>query len=423
VAAHASRELTQLSAGALAVAVGVEARKEDYLFEAAPELQLGDVSGYGGNFLRTDKSRKVAAVFGEMNIPIAKGLEANAAVLFDKYQGVGNSTTPKLSARWQPTKEFLLRGSVGKGFRAPSLQDLFLPNTTGVTPPGLTDLLRCETTQDSNDCSTQFPITNGGTATLKPEKSTNKTIGFVLEPDPHVSLTMDWFHIILKDTISNGVTAAVILADLDKYGYLVTRGPVDPAFPNLPGPIINIDQTNLNFGTSKVAGLDWDVKLRVPDESLGRFTVGVSGTYFTKFDTENQDGTFSGQVDQVNASTGGVTPRWKHRLTVDWTNGAWSAMVAQNFQKGYTDLPGTFEDPTDPTFTPRHVGSYETFDVQGTYLGFKNVRISLGIRNLLDREPPYTNAGGQTSFQAGYDPQYGDPRGRFVYGRVAYLFQ
>jgi iron complex outermembrane receptor protein len=37
-------------------------------------------------------------------------------------------------------------------------------------------------------------------------------------------------------------------------------------------------------------------------------------------------------------------------------------------------------------------------------------------------DPPYSNAGGQTSFQSGYDPTYGDPRGRFLYARATYKF-
>ena len=40
--------------------------------------------------------------------------------------------------------------------------------------------------------------------------------------------------------------------------------------------------------------------------------------------------------------------------------------------------------------------------------------IALDAQNLFDRDPPYTNSGGQVSFQAGYDPQYADPRGRFI---------
>ena len=45
------------------------------------------------------------------------------------------------------------------------------------------------------------------------------------------------------------------------------------------------------------------------------------------------------------------------------------------------------------------------------------------VKDVFDRDPPYTNVGGQTQFQFGYDAEYADPRGRFLYGRVTYLFQ
>ncbi len=69
------------------------------------------------------------------------------------------------------------------------------------------------------------------------------------------------------------------------------------------------------------------------------------------------------------------------------------------------------------------MGVYETFDAQVQYTGFKNLAFTAGVRNLLNRPPPYTNAGGQTSFQAGYDPQYADPRGRFLYLGATYAFK
>ena len=52
------------------------------------------------------------------------------------------------------------------------------------------------------------------------------------------------------------------------------------------------------------------------------------------------------------------------------------------------------------------------------YNGYRNLTLTLGVRNLFDKDPPYTNAGGQTSFQGGYDPVYADPRGRFMYARA-----
>lgn len=418
-----SRDVAQLSAGPLSVALGGEVREEKYSFSASPEIATGDISGYGGNFLSVDKSRSVNAVFAEAVIPVVKNVEVNAAARFDHYQGVGNSTTPKIGVKWQPSKTFLLRASYGEGFRAPSLQDLYAPNTTGVTPPGLSDPVRCPVTGDgTHDCSTQFPILNGGNPNLKPEKSTNATIGIVLEPTNNVSVAIDYFNIDLKDTISNGIPAAVILGDLTKYGSLVTRGPADPAFPGLPGQITQISQTNINQGRTKLAGFDFDAKVRIPT-SFGRFTVNYTGTYFQKYDTENLDGSFSPNINLVNGSTGGLIPRLKTYLSVNFARGPWNFTVAQNWQNSYTDLPGTLEDPSDPAFRPREVGVYETYDLQVQYTGIKNLTASLGMRNIFNRAPPYTNAGGQTAFQAGYDPQYADPRGRFIYGTLTYAFK
>src|SRR5207253_6577686 len=102
---------------------------------------------------------------------------------------------------------------------------------------------------------------------LKPEKSRNYTLGLVLEPVNALSVSFDWFKIQLKDTIVNGVTPAVILGDLDKYGYLVHRAPAGP--DGLPGKITQIDGTNINLGETRLAGYDFDAKLRFPDSGWG----------------------------------------------------------------------------------------------------------------------------------------------------------
>jgi iron complex outermembrane receptor protein len=418
LAGHGSRDIFALPAGPVGLAVGLEGRKERYNFDASPSIASGDISGYGGNLATVDKTRNVAAVFGEINVPVVKGLEVDGAVRYDHYEGVGASTTPKISLRWQPSQQILLRTSYGRGFRAPSLQDLYAPDTTGVTAQGATDPLRCPTTGDGvKDCSTQFAVTNGGLSTLKPEKSKNFTLGTVLEPTNDVSVGIDYFRVRVDDTIVNGIGSAIILSDPVKYASYITRGPVDPAFPNLPGPIQNINLTNLNLGATKVSGFDFDVKWRLPTNDWGRFTVAGSATYFNQFDASNPDGTFLGGVDVTNPATGGVVARFKSYLSFDWTRGPWSAVLAQNFQKGYNDVVGTVNGD------PRRVSAYTTYDLQGTYALQKSWRFTLGARNIFDRDPPYSNAGGQTGFQSGYDNQYGDPRGRFVYGRVTYMIE
>jgi iron complex outermembrane recepter protein len=415
VSVKASRELMKLGGGNAGLALGAEVRNEDYLFDPHPTIQTGDISGYGGNFLTTDRSRRVDALFGELNFPLTKTLEFNTAVRFDRYEGVGNSTTPKASLRWQPLPQVLLRGSIGKGFRAPSLQDLYLPNTTGVSVPGQSDPLRCPTTGSRTDCSTQFTVINGGNPALTPEKSKNATVGIVLSPVPQLSVALDAFRIDVEDTIVNGVGVATILGDIARYANLVTRGPVDPGFPNLPGPITAISQTNLNLGQIKVGGVELDVKWNFPAAG-GKVTASLVGTYFSKYDVQNLDGTFTGGLDTTNAATGGIVPRWKHYASVDYTTGPWGVTLGQSWQKSYNDLPPTGGTPL------RRVGAYELWDLQLRYSGLKNLQLRAGVRNLFDKDPPYSNAGGQTSFQGGYDPAYADPRGRFYYLGATYKF-
>jgi iron complex outermembrane receptor protein len=278
-------------------------------------------------------------------------------------------------------------------------------------------------TGSSNDCASQFSTTNGGNTALKPEESDNATLGIVFEPTNNISIAIDAFKIDLKETIVNGIAGDVILADLNQFGFLVTRAAPDAAFPNLPGRITNISQTNINLGRTKLSGFDVDAKVGIPAADWGKFTVNLIGTYFSKFDAENLDGSFTSAIDTPNTSTGGLIPRWKHYLSVDWTRGPWSVTVAQNYQSDYIDQCGNLDD-CSPGNTPlRTVKAYEVYDVQVAYSGIRNLRLTLGAKNVLNTDPPFTLTGGNVSFQAGYDPQYADPRGRFVYGRVTYSFK
>jgi iron complex outermembrane receptor protein len=430
---NVSKQVIQLPAGPLSVAGGLEFRREFFTAVTDPALQVGDVAGYGGNFLPFNVARNVEAAYTEFNIPIVHGLDADAAVRYDNYQDTGSTVVPKFGLRWQPIKEILLRGSWGKGFRAPSLTDTNGPVLQGVTSQGLSDPLRCGKT-DSNgvvdnsslDCGTQFAQVSGGNKTLKPEKSTTYTLGVVYEPVSTVTLGVDAFDVKLTNTIVPGIAPAAILADLAKYGTFVTRGPPSALTPGLPGPITSIAQLNTNLGTTRVRGYDADFKVSVPTDVAGKFTFGLTGTYFSKYTIQNPDGSFSsvnGQVSPITNGEGGAIPRWHHFLTVDWTLGPWDLFVSQNYQSHYTDILGTLEDPTVPGFVERTVGAYRIYDVQAAFSGIEHLRLAVGVKNVLNTDPPYTNAGGQNYFQSGYDPGYADPRGRFIWGTVTYKFK
>jgi iron complex outermembrane recepter protein len=428
VALQTTKEIAKLPAGSLAVALGAEQRKEKFSVDANPAVQIGDVDGYGGNFLPQNVSRNVTGLSAEVNVPIVKGLTGNAAVRYDNYQNTGSKTVPKFSLGWKPIEQLLVRGSYGKGFRAPSLTELYQPQTTGVTSSGLNDPARCNIpghTNDARDCATQFGILLGGNPGLSPEKSDNTTLGVVVEPTKNISLGLDGFKIKLENTIIFGVDPQTILTD-PQFAGEITRGPPDPSTPGLPGHIIQILQTNLNFGITKVAGVDVDARYRIPTAAAGTFTLSLAGSYFATYQIQNLDGSFTnvaGKRSPITNGNGGVIPRWHHYLTADWNQGPWDVSVAQNFQSSYTDLLGTNEDPTIPGFKERIVGSYTTVDLAVAWSGIPHLRLSVGARNALNKDPPYTNAGGQDFFQSGYDPGYADPRGRFIYGTATYTLK
>ncbi len=417
VQAKASAEVLRLPAGPLAVAFGAEARRETLDQVPEPVLATGDLSGFGGNILPVHGSRNIRAFFAEANVPLLKGLEATVAVRSDRYSDFGSTTNPKVSFRWEATKAFLVRASYGEGFLAPSLYQLFTPNISSVTATGQSDPIRCPVTNDTGlDCATQFSITFGGNPDLKPETSKHESAGFVLEPWAGTSVAVDYFRVRLKDAITNGIPYATILGDLDQYGYLVTRGPADPAFPGLPGRITNILQTYINLGALHIEGVDLDFRYKTPARPWGRLRLDVSGTYYIRNDAQNLDGSYSGFVSNQNAAVvTGVVPRWKHYASVTWDSGPWSATLGNTFQSGYVDvLP-------DGNGNLRRVSSMSLWDLQGTYRGWRNVALTVGVKNLFDTDPPQSNQG--NSFQVGFDPSYYDPRARFVYASLGYTFK
>jgi iron complex outermembrane recepter protein len=411
-----SGEIWKLPAGPLAMAVGVEGRHESLDQNMADAIQEGFITGYGGEIKNVTGSRNQWAAFTEFNIPIVRTLEGDVAVRYDHYSDFGSTTNPKFSLRWQPTRQLLVRGSYGTGFLAPSLYQLFTPNITGVSQPGLSDPIRCPVTHDTGfDCSTQFPVLFGGNRNLKPEESEQTTAGIVWEPFTNASVSVDFFKINLKNAIQNGISPLTILGDLNQFGNQVTREPAAPGSP-LPGRITQILQTYINIGAEKIQGYDLEGHYRTPIQSWGRLAFDASGTYYTKYDSQNPDGTFSGNVGTAFGTVvTGVIPRWKQYVSLTWDLGPWSTTLANTYQTSYTD------QQTDLDGNLRTVGSLSIWDLQGSYTGFKNWKLTLGVKNLFDRNPPVSNQ--QSTFIVGFDPSYYDPRARFVYGSVTYRFQ
>jgi len=427
VDAKASREIWQLPAGPLAMAVGAEYRDEEFSFDLN-ETNVRPAASSGLE-LATDVSgkRNVSAAFAEFSIPIVKTLEAQVAVRYDRYSDVGNTTNPKVALRWQPNRNLLLRSSYNTGFRAPTLYELNQPEQLTFTSDAYDDPLLCPGgnpvagANPARDCGQQFRVRQAGNKSLEPEKSKTWTVGFIVEPWPEVSFGVDYWNIRLKNQI-NVLGEQTIFGDPVKYANRFFRcGQIDPALAVqisdcLTGTgtidalaLAYINTPNDNLGDVKTAGYDITLSLRPPPTAYGRFTLSLEGTYVDYYDYQREKG---GDYVHNAGSYQDASPifRWQHTAALNWSYGPWAANLVQRFKASYTD-----QDPSN------RVGAYETYDTSLTYTGFKNLTLTAGVRNILDRDPPFSNQG--TTFQVGYDPRFTDPLGRTWWARVNYAFK
>ena len=419
----ASTNIYELPAGPLALALGGQTVHTSLTQSFAPVLQAGELAGFGGAAENIDVSRNQYAVFAELNVPIVKNLEGDIQVRYDHYSDFGSTTNPKVSLRWQPYSSLLLRSSYGTGFLAPTLFQLFTPQIQNITPAGSSDPLRCPNPGAPNagsnpDCNTQFPDLLGGNPNLRPQLSSQWQVGGIYEPSPGISLGVDYFQLLLSNLVSSGVPLNVILnpETAATYASLVTRAA--NCVGGQPCPITSIDQRNTNFGKIRIQGYDVDLRAISPKTDWGRVKFEISGTLYTRYDTHNPDGSYTSAIGNqftgTLSGTVGVIPRWKSYAPLTWEYGPWSATLANTWQSGYLDYQA------GPDGNPREVSSVSLWDVQGVYTGFKNTTLTLGIKNLIDTKPPVSNF--NLAFQNGYDPSYWDPRQRFIYGSIKYVF-
>lgn len=392
-------DLMQMPLGPIRYATGVQARKEKMITTPSAALETGDIAGLGGATPPVNKDRFIDSVFGELEVPLLKGLDGNASLRYDNYDDIGRSTTFKGGLRFQPTAGLAFRASVGTGFRAPTLIDLWQPQTLGTS----------EQFTDRGQRNLQVNALSGGNPALKPEKSRQRSIGMVLNPTKSTFVSVDFFSIYVNNILSTPSAQEVVSgfrAGDAAYANLVTLAP--------NGDVDSIIVTLMNNGSAKVRGLDLQAATRA-DIGIGMLDIGMNGTYMLQFDQTTSGGEVSKKVATtvdsvgnpvVGADEGGVVLRWKHVLTASLTSGDLSYTLVQNYASRY-------EDGHDLNDERHFVPAFATYDAYIAYNGIKNVKLALGIKNLLDKNPPL-HIPVSNQFQAGYDVTQYDPRGRIL---------
>ncbi len=422
---HASRDLGDwLHAGRpAALALGFEARNEKFEQSANAPVAEAVIASTGIDPATFNAGKRdVYAGFFELNVPLIKSLDVTVAARYDKYSDFGNTTNPKVSFRFQPSKSFLLRGSYSTGFRAPSLYDLNAAQTYTNSGGGQNDPVNCpggvrKAGAPSSACNNQFEELSGGNTELKPEKSKNATLGIVLEPFSDFTAEFDLYHITFTNQIS-------VLSDSDlfdvaqfgtfsKYFHYNGAGQLSVDGTQCPGTNCGYVSTqNQNLGGVKTDGVDVALNYRLNAGAAGKANFGLQSTWVHSYKYQNlPNGPY---IQNVGLWSGtGPVFRWQHNAVIDWTLAQFSVGLAAHYKSGYTDIP----QKVQPNYK---VSAYTTLDLYGTYAMAKGLSFTLGVRNLADSKAPFTY---QTQkFQTGYDPRFADPTGRTYYGRATYSF-
>ncbi len=406
-----SREIFQLPAGAVGFALGTEFRhdKATYSVNRALASQASS-SGYADAQDQAGQ-RNISAVYSELSVPLAKDLELSGAARYDHYNDVGGTFNPKVGLRWEASKEVMFRTSYNTGFRAPTLYDLHGPATSTFTSNAYDDPVLCPggvAAAGANPnvaCNQQQYIRSGGNANLKPEKSKTFALGVVFEPISAVSVSFDYFSIKIKDSIGT-VSESTIFDNYEKYkSYFVYSA--DGKTLQYVNAVLD------NLGEVKTSGIDTSLRWKLPRTSVGDFGFQFDGTWVHSYKYQNETG---GEFVENVGVYGDNAPvfRWKHNATISWKKGSWGASFSNKYLSGYVDQNGV-----DDAYYHK-VRAYSTYSLSTSYTGFKNTDLTVGIKNLFDSAPPYTNQG--TTFQSGYDPRFTDPLGRTFYVKASYKF-
>ena len=356
----AAMEFMKLDGGGAQVLVGAEWREENYqdLYDSLSEA--GQILGSAGN--SAGGTRDVTSLYAEMFLPFTKTLEVQLAGRYEKYSDYGSDFSPKASFRWKAMPTLALRGSIGTGFRAPSLP--VLTAKTSFSAESVFDPVSCTVLGTGPDDECQVNTYIQSNSSLSSEQSDQWSFGLVFDPTTWLSLKADYWNIKISDTITYISAQSVVDRDNGTDpraippGLGVTRDPVT-------GVISRVDAGYANEGTLKTDGIDLNAVTRFNFGQYGTLTQNWTYSYIFSYDVDGTD---------IIGNVG--SPEDRASLGNTWTMGPFSATWNINYI-------GSQE--SSPTYK---VGAYVTHDLQFSWTPpIKGMTLTAGVLNAGDKMP------------------------------------
>jgi iron complex outermembrane receptor protein len=415
----------------LDVALGIEQRRDTYAIgagDAASTYKEGSQS-YPG-FSKTDAgghSRTSWALYTDLAVSPVTPWKVDVALRYEDFSDFGDTTVGKLTSRYDFNEMFAIRGTVSTGFRAPTLAESFY-SATNVSPTSAFVQLA------PNSAAAALL----GIEKLKPEKSTNFSVGVVAHPIPKLTATIDAYRIKLEDRIFGsssvyGLRNGVVV-NPNVNAAIAANGNVLDSTVTSTG--INIFSNGLDTRTTGV-----DVVVSYPTDlgDYGRIDWTLSGNYNKTKITKVKSAPAALGVTSTAFPSGQVlfagnaaslletaAPKYKIGINGLYSFGPLTVSLTETF---YGKASALADPGTGPLLTTV-VSATALTDLEVSYKFPVGVVAAIGANNLFNEYPDKFSAAFQSACVAsggGCVTQYPafSPfgiNGGYYYGRLTYTF-
>ncbi|WP_404408762.1 TonB-dependent receptor [Pseudidiomarina marina] len=363
-------------------ATGIEYRRETFKQETGDpaSFAVGPLTeqgfGIGSNGFPGIKpeaagewSRGNWAWYADVETYLTEDFMVGAAIRLEDFSDFGSTSNGKLSARWQLTADWALRGAVSTGFKAPTVGQ---SNVINVTTAFVGDAL-----QDQALLPPTNPIAalKGGRP-LEPEESVAYSLGLVGEFENGLYLTVDYFNIEVTDRLSR--TSAIPLTQEDRDA-LIEQGVRDAASYSSVVYFTN-DFDTTTQGIDVVANYGHDLW-----EGDMKYTLAYNWTD-TTVDSFNPDNINLAKVQMLEDNL----PAHRATFTANYRFDAMRTLARVNYYGKY------YEDHVDAggglDIFP---GAETTVDVEFSYDFSESFTAAIGGKNVFDNRPdenPFASA-------------------------------
>ncbi len=373
-------EAFELDSGFVAYAAGVEYSKQTYKSDSDSEskknliLSTGGASGAG--------ERDMWAIYTEFAIPVTDELMVNAALRYDDYSDFGGNFTPQLSAEYRPTDEWLIRGVIGKVFRAPDMHRVYGDPSLGFSQ--VIDYKACAAAggtpgdgieRNPNVCNEHhIDITTGSNKDLDAETGYTSNLGFVYGGDAF-NASVDIWKWKLDDMVSQ-IGAQKAAEKFDRYENMITR--------DANGVITHINAVAQNLAYQQVAGIDFNGTYTFDMNEYGELSLNAKGTYLLQSEGKTDpDAELDRDLDDTNLV------RFRMSSSLTWQVNDYTATLFARYIDRHRGMSYRSHQTGTVAESDLEVASHTTWNLTGGYVVNANMEVKAGVVNLFDRGPNF----------------------------------